>query len=741
MIFDRVHLNRSLSFKVFPVVQYLGLAFILLSAAGLQAAPAAERSKNVKINFPESVELSTLVDFVSDHLQVNIIYDQQSLKGQVTIKSPREIPAETLLEVLNSALRVKGFVLVDAEEQGWKQVIATRDLPGSTRTIEEAGSGGLPQAGVVTQVIELRHAEANDLKNHLTPFLTSPGANVVTVAGQKMLIVTDLAAKMGRVTRLVHLLDRPPAEIDLRFVTITQSKAQSIAQQLNAILESRRKMRTGGNAGAADVEIAFDERSNRIVLVGPRSAVDAAHTVVRELDADLGMITEVYSLSHTDAKRFDGLIRQLISPIQTELYYRSTVDQDAGYLVASTTTAIHKKIVGLVQSIDVEPDADKNPVQFYKLRNTNAAEVLATIESLGDRNDFEQTVSTDPFTPSDPAQDNGDEITTSDERTPLNLFEGIAEAAEENEVMVTADQNTNTIIVIAPPAVQQIYQKLIESLDRRRPQVLLEATIVAIDTSDNFSLGVEILAGESEGETQSLIFSAFGLSQIDTDNDSLVISPSLGLNGSVITSNIADVVVKALKTDGRAKVVSAPKILVNDNATGSISAVVEQPFTSINQGENTDTVTFGGFVDAGTNITATPHIAEGDHLRIELEIALNSFSGDGAEGIPAPRQTNTIVSEVTVPDGATIIVGGINRTDESETVSRIPLLGEIPILEHLFSDRSKQFRESTLFVFLRPVILRDDKFRDLKYISRADMRTADVLHVGEAPVNPPLLMR
>ncbi|MEL7087688.1 MAG: secretin N-terminal domain-containing protein, partial [Planctomycetota bacterium] len=607
----------------------------MLAGASVQASPGSNASDKIKINFPESVELSTLVDFVSDHLQVNIIYDQQSLKGQVMVRSPKEIPAASLLEVLNSALRVKGFVLVDAEEDGWKQVIATRDLPGSTRAIGEGLDAAPVQAGVVTQVIGLRHAEAEDVKNHLQPFLTSPGANVVTVAGHKMLIVTDLSAKMGRVARLINLLDRPPAEIDLRFVTIRQSKAQSVAQQVRAILESRRKMRGGGNAGPAEVEVAFDERVNRVILVGSTPAVDAAHAVARELDADLGMTTAVYSFSHTDPKRFDDLIRQLVSPIETELYYRSTVDPDAGYIVASTTATIHEQITRLIESVDVEPESDKNPVQFYKLRNTNAAEVLNTIETLGDRNKLGRSIAADSFPMSETAPSGDYEPEAGDSETPVSLFDGLAEAVEENEVMVTADQNTNSIIVIAPPPVQRIYQQLIESLDRRRPQVMLEATIVAIDTSDSFSLGVEILAGESQGETQSLVFSAFGLSQVDTDNASLVISPSLGLNGSVITSNIADVVIKALKSDGRAKVVSAPKILINDNATGSISSVVEQPFTSINQGENTDTVTFGGFVDAGTNITATPRIAEGDHLRIELEIALNSFSGEGAEGIPA----------------------------------------------------------------------------------------------------------
>ena len=92
--------------------------------------------------------------------------------------------------------------------------------------------------------------------------------------------------------------------------------------------------------------------------------------------------------------------------------------------------------------------------------------------------------------------------------------------------------------------------------------------------------------------------------------------------------------------------------------------------------------------------------------------------------MPPPRQSNVVESEVTVPDGSTIVVGGINRQDAAETVSRIPILGQIPILEYFFSSRTQTDSTSTLFVFLKPVVLRDDDFEDLKYLSASDLRAA-----------------
>ena len=252
---------------------------------------------------------------------------------------------------------------------------------------------------------------------------------------------------------------------------------------------------------------------------------------------------------------------------------------------------------------------------------------------------------------------------------------------------------------------------------------------------------MEISGGDFTGETQRFAFSRFGLSEIG-DDGGLDLIPGLGFNGAVLEADVADVIVRALKTDARARVVASPRILVNDNASGTIASLSEQPVTSINQGLNSDVVTFSQFVSAGTEIVVTPHIAEADFLRLEFSVSLDSFSGEGGAGVPPPRQSNVVESEVTVPDGSTIVVGGINRQDAAETVSRIPILGQIPILEYLFSSRTKTASTATLFVFLKPVVLRDDAFADLKYLSASDLRAAG-LEAGAdgSPVSEPIIMR
>jgi general secretion pathway protein D len=336
---------------------------------------------------------------------------------------------------------------------------------------------------------------------------------------------------------------------------------------------------------------------------------------------------------------------------------------------------------------------------------------------------------------------------------PARLIPEAAEAQAEDaltvtsfssaEASVTADENTNTIIVVASPAIQRVYEQLIERLDQRRPQVLIETTVVTLDTSGNFSLGVEISqAGRFNtggGEDAFGIgFSSFGLSAVDLDTGALTIDPAVGFNGAVISPEIANVVLQAFKSSGRGSVSAAPRILVNDNATGTLDSVLEAPTTVTDTSNSVSTTTsFGGFESAGTNISMTPRIAEGDYLKLEFSVTLSGFTGEASSSaVPPPRQTNAIQSEVTVPDGYTVVVGGLNRTDESSTNQRVPILGDLPLIKYLFRSTSENQTQSTLFVFIKPVILRDDDFTDLKYLSSVDRRAAGI--PGDHPESRPM---
>jgi type II secretory pathway component GspD/PulD (secretin) len=135
----------------------------------------------------------------------------------------------------------------------------------------------------------------------------------------------------------------------------------------------------------------------------------------------------------------------------------------------------------------------------------------------------------------------------------------------------------------------------------------------------------------------------------------------------------------------------------------------------------------------------TPHISEGDHLQLEYVITLNSFSGQSSSGVPPPRETDSVQSKITIPDGSTVIVGGLNTTNDSFTRQTVPIIGDIPILNLLVSQQSRTNSKSTLFVFIKPTILRDDQFADLKFFSEQDSHAAGLS--PDYPQSDPLLIR
>ncbi len=312
---------------------------------------------------------------------------------------------------------------------------------------------------------------------------------------------------------------------------------------------------------------------------------------------------------------------------------------------------------------------------------------------------------------------------------------------EGRDYVLTVDEHTNSILAIGSREFHAQLESLINDLDRHRPQVLIEMTLVAITLSDALELGVELEALDLGDAWDYIVFTNFGLSSIDLTTGQRILTPGVGANGVLLSPERVPVLLRTLASRGVARVISTPRILVADNARGTLRNVDEAPFTSVNASDTVATTSFAGFESAGTMLSVTPHIAEGDHLTLEYELTFSNFTGGSSNAtVPPPRTTNSFTSTVEVPDGYTVVTGGLVVDNKSEALSEVPLLGRIPILGKLFQSSSRQKTRTKIFAFIRPVILRDDKFAELKLVTLKDIEEAEIVSDNPAP-DGPLWMR
>jgi type II secretory pathway component GspD/PulD (secretin) len=729
----------------------------------------------VQLNFPNEIDLEVLVEYVSELLELKILFDEAIANKKIRIRTTGDIPVNSLMQVLQSALKMKDLTIVDAEVQGWKRIVPVAQIgtlapQGNAQQILKDAGGATP----VMQIFTLKHADVTQVQQLIQPFLTAQGGLCTPVKESRVLIISDYAANVIKAAELIKTLDVPKPTIQTEFLEVKNIDATALASQITTILQARNQV--GGQATTTTrINITSDPRTNQLILTGTAEEIVTTKQLIKSLDVPTTLTTELYAFEYVDARDVDSLVKSMLDPLQEKLAYRSVINRNDNSLVISTTKEIHDQITMLGQRLNVPATQKQSPLRFYKLNNTTVDEVMTTLNALRqgtafspqqrDRDALRRTLPgsqeafnhiggaislplkpNEPLPPLVPDGKTDSPVvgapqvemsggTESQSVGPVSMMAALL----DTDVRVTADTKTNTIIVVAEPQIQEHYETLIKFLDRRSPQVLIEAKIVTVDTSNEFMLGVEISGGERLGLRKYFGFSSFGLSTPDPVTGALALIPGVGFNGTLVDPDTADVIVRALSLNSRAKVVASPRVLVNDNEEGRLQSVLSIPYMSLNSSQVVQSTSLGGNQDAGTTIVVTPHIGDSDQLQLEFAVEFSNFGSSSSNNLPPPRHVDQVSSVVTIPDGYTVIVGGLNRQNIETATQGIPILEKIPLVKYLGSQQSDKSTSTSLFVFLKPIILRDDKFKDLKYLSDGDIRSANIK--ANLPQSCPLVMQ
>ena len=450
---------------------------------------------------------------------------------------------------------------------------------------------GAADGSPIIKLFTLQHVDSSRASETIRAYLTTPGGTVQPVQGQKVLIVTDYPAVVDRIEKILGMLDSDGSNIETRFLTLKHADAAQVVTTVTQLLSNQESARFGNTVSG--IFLAPDERTNQIAVIAPSLRLAEVSALIEDLDKQIDLQTKVYRLKAIAPDRVDRLMKDLLGA-SAKRTYQSSIDHESQSLIIAATPEVLTRVDAVVKELDVATTEAQSPVRFYKLKNTRAADVLATISGLfadasngnnsnsggsrsesqagsnsgmtgsgsgrsslspgagGARSDVTTagsalagamrtgSVGTDAGigassvtagqggSTTDFTRPNSDVAFTSGQGSPsrfgssssglyppdINGGPAISGVRASNAT-VNADANTNSIIVIAPPAVQQQYADLIRKLDIRRPQVQIECTIVTLNTSDGFSLAVDIGKFGAAGPNKLLSFSSFGVSAID----------------------------------------------------------------------------------------------------------------------------------------------------------------------------------------------------------------------------------
>ena len=500
------------------------------------------------------------------------------------------------------------------------------------------------------------------------------------------------------------------------------------------------------------VYLDADERTNRILMIGLEEQLTVVDTLIDALDVeqqDLRTL-RLYEIQHVDAEEVMTKLSELgiisggrgaagrattrptttrpppgrptttrpTTPTATGTIEEPLVEEPQVVIIEPTNSLLvnataeqHVRIAVIIGYVDAVQEVGQNPYVIYPLENQEPEELAGTLEKL-----ISETI-------------------TEKSGADAKVVRTTTRKRIEEDIIIVPDSKSYSLIVYASKKNQTWIASLIKELDEYRPQVLLDVTLVEITRDDEFSYDLDMISQIVPGAEQMKILdqtgflSAFpGNTIIEAINTGAGLGNYPGAGGQgFLTKGRIQALFKIMEYRGYGRVLARPKLLVNDNGEGTITTedtiyvaqkqtryIPTTTTTTTSQYSPDTTVTFEPY-KAGIELKIQPHISKGDQLQLKITLNRTDFdlAGEstvtiGTEDFPKPLDTSTsnVDTIVTVPDGKTIILGGLEKTTQSKGGGKVPILGDIPFVGGLFRSASNASVQSRLYVFVKAHILR-----------------------------------
>lgn len=621
------------------------LASLLVATALTTIIPGAAVMAQEEVMYSPNFKGTDINEFINI-VGMNLkktIIVDPQVRGRVNVRSYEMLNEQQYYQFFLNVLEVYGFAVVEMEN-GVLKVVRNKDAKTSNIPVVSDTNPGQGDE-MVTRVVQVRNVSVRELAPLLRQFSNQAGGgHVVNYDPSNVIMMTGPAAVVNRLVDIIQRVDKA-GDQELEIVKLQYASAPEIVRILESIYKSQ------GRAEQPDFlvpRIVADERTNSVIVSGELQARQRVIELAKRLDSELQTSgnTRVFYLKYAKAEELVSVLKGVSESIVAEVQGGGAAGAQGGRTAAANPG----------RAISIEAHAD-----------------------------------------------------------------------------------SNSLVITAQPDMMRSLEEVLRQLDIRRAQVLVEAIIVEVFEGDGTDFGVQwlnangggtnfnngntipiigVAAGAAvasqvtPGSTTTTIVDGVPVTQTspDSNRDYSVLAQVLsGLNGAMLGFYEGDwaAILQAVRTSTNSNVLATPHITTMDNQEAFFLVGQEVPVItgSTTGSNNTNPFQQVDRQEVGIKLKVTPQINEGDAVQLTIEQEVSSIGGATAVDITINKRE--IKTTVMADDGATVVLGGLIDEDVQESESKVPLLGDIPILGHLFKSTSVTKQKRNLMVFIKATIVRD----------------------------------
>ena len=626
----------------------------------------------------------------------------------ITISVPQPVPKSELVRLIEASLLLNNFALIPSQEPNTVKVININagKNPRSEGVKLFTGPESIPEGEqVISYYMPFKYISANEaLTVFQTHILPRAYTSFVPINSAQALLITETTNVIRQLISLQQLIDAPPAKVVSEFIQLVRADAERVAETINKLMESQRREQGGGggnpqqpgpvqtSVGAeagiltAQAQLVPDTRTNRILLVTRPANVDYYKTLIKQFD-----------LAVTVAQPLEYRLR---------------------YISAGDVLPVLQDLLSEEKQAQAQTGAQGQAQQQQQTRGANINQTRSGTSGYN------------PVSSSAGSVGAGQDLL----QEPNELL--APQAVVIGKTRIISDPKDNKILVIGPPENLQRVRTILDRLDQRPQQVYLSTVIAQLTLNNDWALGVDWT------QTFKKFSGHSGIASSNLNSDGVLTPPRASmldprqlltpstlpsLSGLTIYGTIGDAVsyfIRATDSYGKTKILGRPAVYTANNKRAVIASGQRVPVPGQTL-SNLTTGTTGGIINnsSSTAVAATVNY-EDVELRLEVIPLINSnnevtlkvaqindtlganvnISGNQVPTVNSQRLTTT----VTVPSGATVVLGGLIKETITDTNNGIPYLDRIPYLGHLFKYSTKSKERDELLVFISPTVVNDD---------------------------------